>query len=89
MQLLYHSESFVVMQFDPPRADGGAGLDAPRAGFEIVDKFARKEIFLQGALAERFRQGVEALAAGSPGNDTIDEFIAGFTQHAQQPLSLH
>jgi hypothetical protein len=65
--------------------------DAPleRGGFEIVDKFARKEIFLEGALAEQFRQGVEALIRSSPSEDDIDEFIGGYTVLAQQPVILH
>lgn len=93
MQLLYNSESYAVLQFElPPGSDAasGAGNAAPTlAGFEIVDKFARREIFLQGALAERFRAGVQSLAESGPTQDQFDDFIAGFTAAAPHPVVLH
>ena len=64
-------------------------------GFEIVDKLARKEIFIEGALAEHFKQGVQTLVAGQPQGDAdalqalIDDYIAGYTALAQQPVVLH
>lgn len=90
MQLLYNSDSFAVVQFD--LTPDSAQAPAPRlaaGGFEIVDKFARREIFIQGALAERFRAGVESLAESGPSEDQFDEFIAGFTVSAMQPVVLH
>jgi hypothetical protein len=89
MHMLYNSDSFVVVRFDvPARAD--AALAPPRGGYDIVDKLARKEIFIEGALAERFKQGVEALVEqGAPNQESIDDYIAGFTASAQQALVLH
>ena len=51
MQMLYNSDSFVVVRFDVPAADGVAPAPV-RGGYEIVDKLARKEIFIEGALAD-------------------------------------
>ncbi len=86
MHLLYHSDHFVVVQFDVP-ADGGM---LARGGFEIVDKFARQEIFLEGAVAESFQQGVQALVDSQPDSpDALDEFIEGYTQLARQTLAVH
>ena len=85
MQMLYNSDSFVVVQFDVPTAAG----DLTRGGYEIVDKFARKEIFIEGALAESFQQGVAALAEGDPSAEDYDSFIEGYTHLAQQRLTLH
>jgi hypothetical protein len=95
MQMLYNSDSFVVVQFDVPSAvptdeatpDIAAALG--RGGFEIVDKFARKEIFLEGALAQSFKEGVEALMQNGPSEDEIDDYIGRYTQLAQQPVVLH
>ena len=88
MQMLYNSDSYVVVQFDVPA--NAALPDAPtRGGFEIVDKFARKEIYIQGALAESFKQGAQALSQSNPTEEQFDDFIAGFTALAQQPLMLH
>jgi hypothetical protein len=88
MIMLYNSDSFAVVQIDVPGASG-AEEDAARGGYEIVDKFARKEIFLEGAVAQQFRDGVEALVRKGPNEDELDEFIGGYTVLAQQPLLLH
>ena len=94
MQTLYNSDSFVVVSFDIPNGDDTTSR-LQRGGFEIVDKLARKEIFIEGALAEHFKQGVQALVAGQEQGDAdglqalIDDFIAGYTALAQQPVLLH
>ncbi len=87
MQMLYNSDSFAVVSFDVP-ADDEHGASA-RGGYEIVDKFARKEIFLQGALAESFKEGVQALIETSPSEEEMDSFIERFAVLSQQPLILH
>ncbi len=94
MQLLYNSDSFTVVQFDVPAAGpADAGQDAPaalrRGGYEIVDKFARKEIYLEGALAERFEAGVQELVAGSSSVEDFDEYLSRFTALAHTPLAMH
>ena len=90
MQMLYNSDSYVVVQFDVPDTQGAAGDTAlRRGGYEIVDKFARKEIYLQGDLADSFKRGVQALVEAGPSEEALDDFIAGFTLMAQQTLVLH
>ena len=64
MHMLYNSDSFTVVAFDLPgtrRRPGADASEAPRGGFEIVDKFAQKDIFIEGAMAASFQAGVEAL----------------------------
>ncbi|MBL0087067.1 MAG: DUF3567 domain-containing protein [Ideonella sp.] len=87
MEMLYNSDSFVVVAFEIPVE--GAGTQRSRGGYEIVDKFARKEIFIEGELAERFQQGVQELVAQGPNPEALDEFIGSFTTLAQQPVVLH
>jgi hypothetical protein len=87
MQMLYNSDSFVVVAFEIPVEEGAS--QPPRGGYEIVDKFARKEIYIEGALAKRFQQGVQDLVAQGPNPEALDEFIGGFTVLAQQPVMLH
>ncbi|PPE71016.1 DUF3567 domain-containing protein [Caldimonas thermodepolymerans] len=92
MQMLYNSENFAVVEFQVPAAPPQAGEEGPaltRGGYEIVDKFKRKEIYLEGALAESFKQGVEALIEGSPTVEDIDAYIERFTSLMQQPVVLH
>ena len=88
--MVYNSDTFVVVELDIPADDQAEGeTQLSRGGYEIVDKFARKEIYLDGALAEHFRVGVEQLARNDPTPDQVDDFIAGYTGLPQQPLVLH
>lgn len=87
MQMLYNSDSFAVVSFDVSAPEGEGPLT--RGGYEIVDKFARKEIFIEGALAESFKQGVQALIETRPSEEEMDAFIERFAVLSQQPLVLH
>lgn len=94
MQMLYNSENFAVVQFDVPAdaAESNVAVEhgaLTRGGYEIVDKFARKEIFLEGALAQSFKEGVEALIETSPGVDELDAYVERYANLAQQPVVLH
>jgi hypothetical protein len=91
MNMLYNSDSFVVVHFEVP-ADAALpeSTDAlMRGGYEIVDKFARKEIFIEGALAESFKEGVEALIETRPSEEEMDAYIGRYASLMQQPLVLH
>lgn len=103
MHMLYNSDSYAVVLFDvaaiapvaptlptagaPVRAAGAEPLS--HGGYEIVDKFARKEIFLQGAMAESFKEGVEALIQTRPSEEEIDDYIERFASLMQQPVVVH
>ena len=90
MQMLYNSDHYVVMAFDLGTAEGPDESESPRqGGYEIVDKFARRGIFLNGAVAEGFKRGVNALVERGPTEEELDEFIAGYTLLAQQPVVVH
>jgi len=94
MQLLYNSDSFTVVQFDVPSPAESDRPDHPtehlsRGGYEIVDKFARKEIFIEGLMAQHFKAGVEALIETSPSEDEIDDYLERFSSLMQQPVVLH
>jgi hypothetical protein len=95
MHMLYNSDSYSVVQFEVPETTTSAGANVDgeqtnvRGGFEIVDKFLRKEIYIEGALAASFMAGVEALINESPSEDELDEYISRFSPLMQQPLTLH
>lgn len=90
MHLLYQSASYIVVQFDVPVAEGAHGeRSLSRGGFEIVDKFARKEIFIEGALAQQFQEGVEALSEGDPSEEDYDDFIERYANMSQTPVLMH
>jgi len=89
MMMLYNSDSFAVVQFDLGGGDSAVGGSPGRGGYEIVDKFARKEIFLDGPVALQFKAAVDALVRTGPSEEELDELIGGYTTLAQQPLLLH
>ena len=94
MQMLYNSDNFVVVQFDvAPQAEPAGGelaVESPRrGGYEIVDKFARKEIFIQGEVADQFKLGVDALIESGPTEEALDDFIGRYTSLMQQPVVVH
>lgn len=89
MHMIYDSDAYAVLHFPVPATDDDA-LPRARGGYEIVDKAARREIFLEGALAERFREGVEALVRdGARTSEVFDAYIERFGGLAQHPLALH
>lgn len=94
MHMLYNSDTFVVVQFDvPAAAEQPQSPGAPvRGGFEIVDKFARKEIFIDGAMAQSFKEGVEALIEARPAGPTqeeMDDYIERFASLMHHPVVMH
>lgn len=89
MHMLYNSDSFTVVAFEIPDGPQAGPAEAPRGGFEIVDKFARKDIFIEGAVAARFKAGVQALMETQPSEEDIDDYIGGFAELMPQPLVLH
>jgi hypothetical protein len=91
MQMLYNSDNFSVLHFDVTSQDAPVIEGAlTRGGYEIVDKFARKEIFIEGAMAESFKLGVEALIEdGEPSEEEIDDYISRYSSLMQHPLVMH
>ncbi|MGY8904870.1 MAG: BTH_I0359 family protein [Burkholderiales bacterium] len=103
MQMLYDSESFVVvhMQADAPDelalADEGSAkapgaLAVPtlaRHGFEIVDKRSGKEVYLDGAWAELFQQHISAWRLKTPTQEEVENTIDSYTGLAQHPITQH
>jgi Protein of unknown function (DUF3567) len=103
MLMLYNSDNFVVVEHAVPDEASVVDVREPsviqaqaldphlltRGGFEIVDKSLRREIYLEGALAEQFRQGVQALMDGERTPEAFDAFIEQYAGLAAVPLALH
>ncbi len=93
MHMLYNSDSYAVVQIELASSDMPITVDSShnltRGGYEIVDKFARKELFIEGALAESFKVGVEALIETSPSIEEFDAYLERFAGMAQQPVVMH
>ena len=94
MHMLYNSDNYAVVQIEMtqlqealPTATETAPLT--RGGYEIVDKFARKEFFIEGAMAESFKEGVEALIETSPSIEEFDAYLERYAGMALQPVVMH
>jgi len=80
--MIYNSSNYCVVEF-------AASSEANTAGFEIMDKHAKRETYLAGSLADDFRRGVAELIAQQPSMEEIDEFLSQFDSLMTQPMTLH
>lgn len=85
MNVIYNSEQYSVVEFG---ADDGR--DALRfGGYEILDKPAKREIFIAGILAASFRREVRELIATEPSMEEIDNFLGSYDSVMSQALVIH
>ena len=93
MQLLYDSESFVVVQIHANAPVDSAPQPAlpqlARNGFEIVDKRSGKEVYLDGSWAELFQQRLIAWQKVTPTQEEVEDTLEGYSGLAMTPVSLH
>ena len=90
MQMLYDSESFVVvhLQANEP-AEGETTPRIARHGFEIVDKRSNKEVYLDGSWAEAFQRQITAWQLSTPTQEEVESTLDGYAELAQNPLVMH
>ncbi|MHA7600983.1 BTH_I0359 family protein [Alicycliphilus sp. T452] len=95
MQMLYDSDSFVVVHMLPDADRSGATDDTPRPpqlvrhGFEIVDKRSGKEVYLDGSWAELFQQQILAWQRNTPTQEEVEDTLDGYIGLAQNPVVVH
>ncbi len=93
MQLLYDSESFVVVQIhaNAPEESAPACVtpQLERHGFEIVDKRSGKEVYLDGSWAEMFQLRLSAWAKNTPTQEEVEDTLESYSGLANTPVSLH
>jgi hypothetical protein len=87
MNMIYNSPNYCVVEFRP--GDEGDSGRPFAGGYEIMDKAGKREIFLGGTLADKFRTDVAELIASEPTVEEVDEFLSNFDGMMQQPLVLH
>jgi hypothetical protein len=85
MQMIYNSPNYCVVEFPPQ--DGSLAMRS--GGYEIVDKNLQREIYIDGAMAARFREHVTKLIEEEPSLDEVDEFLGQFDGLMHQPVILH
>ena len=97
MQMLYDSDSFVVVHMRPDdvASTTAAGDDTQlipqlaRHGFEIVDKRSGKEVYLDGSWAELFQQHISAWQLKTPTQEEVEDTLEQYAELAQNPVVIH
>jgi hypothetical protein len=102
MHTLYDSETYSVTHMlanavaaDVQPGDMQAGeqlLIVPqlvRHGFEIVDKRANKEVYLDGSWAELFQQQISAWQTKTPTQEEVEDTLEQYAELAQNPVVVH
>lgn len=93
MQMLYDSDTFVVVQILANAPEESAPAPAipelARHGFEIVDKRSGKEVYLDGSWAEMFQQRLSAWAQKTPTQEEVEDTLEGYSGLANTPIFLH
>ena len=78
MHLVYASSQYQVVEYP-----------GDRGGFEVIDRSRGRGIYLQGALAERFRESLGSVFADEPSEESVDEFLDNYDLLMSQPAVLH
>ena len=93
MDMLYNSDTYSVMHLQvqddalvPARPDVPA---LARHGFEIVDKRANKEVYLDGSWAELFQQQISAWQTKTPTQEEVEDTLEQYAGLAQNPVVMH
>jgi hypothetical protein len=99
MQTLYDSDTYSVTHMlanaVAPEADraGDATIrlvpTLARHGFEIVDKRANKEVYLDGSWAELFQLHISAWQQNTPTQEEVEDTLEQYAELAQNPVIVH
>ncbi len=92
MQMLYDSDSFVVVHMVPDGDEDvpeSAGPQLARHGFEIVDKRSGKEVYLDGSWAEMFQEKIMDWQRNTPTQEEVEDTLDGYVGLAQNPVVVH
>ena len=84
MHMIYNSQAYCVVEFE--LEDDLLNI---HGGFEIMDKTARRETYIGGLLAHRFRLEVAELVEADLPSDEIDDYLSAFDSIMVHPLALH
>lgn len=89
LHMLYDSESYAVVHVQPTDDEAPNVPTLPRHGFEIVDKRAGKEVYLDGSWAELFQLQITAWQLNTPTQEEVEDTLEGYAELAQNPVLVH
>lgn len=91
MNTLYDSDTYIVNHLLPEAAEE-VRAEQPlllRHGFEIVDKHAGREVYLDGAWAELFQQRLAEWQRTTPTQEEVEDTLAQYAELAHTPIHVH
>jgi hypothetical protein len=77
MNIVYNSQHYHVVEYPG------------RNGYELIDKTAGTTGYLEGDVADAFRESLEQLISEDPTIDSVDEFLGSFGSLLVQPVRFH
>ena len=95
MHTLYDSDAYLVNHLLPVAEDEttpSPEAERPtllRHGFEIVDKHAGREVYLDGSWAELFQQRLAEWQRSTPSQEEVEDTLAQYAELAHTPVHIH
>lgn len=102
MHTLYDSDTYTVTHILANAAPVDVGVDdqdvaniallvpaLARHGYEIVDKRAGKEVYLDGSWAELFQMHISAWQQKTPTQEEVEDTLEQYAELAQNPVVVH
>lgn len=77
MNIVYNSEHYHVVEYPG------------RNGYELIDKTQGLIGYVEGEVADAFRESLERLITEDPTIDSVDEFLGNFESLMVQPVRFH
>jgi|APFre7841882630_1041343.scaffolds.fasta_scaffold48644_2 hypothetical protein len=77
MNIVYNSNHYHVVEYPG------------RNGYELIDKTLGVTGYMEGEMAESFRESLQKIIDEDPTIDVVDEFLGGFESLMTQPVRFH
>lgn len=77
MNLVYNSQHYAIVAYPVQQ------------GFELVDKTARRTLFVQGSVARDLRKSIEGIPDEERNEESIDALLDEYCAGATRPIVLH
>ena len=92
MHTLYDSDTYSVTHMlanAPSEPSASSAPTLARHGFEIIDKRAGKEVYLDGSWAELFQRHIVAWQVNTPSQEEVEDTLEQYAELAQNPVLVH
>ena len=77
MNIVYNSRLYAILAYPVQQ------------GFELVDKAASRNLFVQGSIARDLRRAIDEIPDAERSEETIDALLDEYCAGAARPIVLH